>query len=105
MTRPSHNPQPRGFVVRRLEDLVPRSHGRDWDVRFVTATLLFYGLMGLSFFLVDWLNPSAADEALPPAELASPAGDGSPRNRSHYLVRLPQLLKKRDAAGVPPEQR
>ena len=91
--------------MRRLEDLVPPSRDREWDVRFVSATLLFYGLMGASFFLVDWLNPSAADDPLPSTEIASPADDGAQRARSPYLVRLPQLLKERDAAGVPAEQR
>ncbi len=105
MTRPSRSAQTRGFVVRRLEDLVPRSHGREWDIRFVTATLLFYGLVGASLFLVEWLNPPATDEALLPVEAARPSDDELQRARAPYLVRLPQLLKDRDAAGVPSEPR
>jgi hypothetical protein len=105
MTGVSHSPRRRGFVVRRLEDLVPRSHAPDWDVRFVASTLLFYGLVGTSFLVVDWLNPSANDESAASAELAAPAGDGSPRVGSPYLLRLPQLRKDRDAAGDPMERR
>ena len=102
MARAPHSPSRPGFMVRRLEDLIPRAQGRDWDARFVSATLLFYGLMGTAFFLVDWLN--GADEASP-AQIATPYDDQQDRARAPYLVRLPQLLKNRDAADTPPELR
>ncbi|MCW5747459.1 MAG: hypothetical protein KIT36_14820 [Alphaproteobacteria bacterium] len=90
-----------GFAVRRLDELVPRRPRRDWDVRFVSATLLFYGLMGAAFFLVDWLNPTP-DEPVPIAASHDATGEGA---RQPYLVRLPGLLKERAAVAAPPESR
>lgn len=95
-----HPPRkPRGFAMRRLQDLMPRRPRRDWDVRFVTATLLFYGLVGASFFLVSWLN---ADE--PPAgEYVTPQDEESARQP--YRVPLPQPLPDRPTTDDPPESR
>jgi hypothetical protein len=94
----------RGFAVRRLDELLPRPAGRDWDVRFVTATLLFYGLMGAAFFLVDWLNATDGDDRAQ-AEIAGPADDARDQRRTPYMIRLPQLLKERDDASRVPESR
>lgn len=105
MTRLPTKPRPRGFVARPLQDLVPRPSGRDWDIRFVTATLLLYGLVGASFFLVGWLNPTADEDPLQPGWQAGPPDDAVQRAREPYLVRLPQVLKDRDAAGDPQELR
>lgn len=101
---PYQLPRPSGFAVRRLEDLLPPPAGRDWDVRFVSAVLLFYGLMGASFYLVDWLNdePPAPVPALETARPDDGASDGA---RFPYLMRLPRLLKDQAAGDGPREPR
>jgi hypothetical protein len=102
-------PHPRasgqGFAVRRLEELLsPPSSGHDWDVRFVSAVLLFYGLLAASFYLVEWWNDMPADPAVM-WEAAPPGNDASDAARVPYLVRLPQLLKEQAAGDTPREPR
>lgn len=102
---PHFGRQRTGFAVRRLQELLPPSSGRDWDVRFVSAVLLLYGLVGASFYLVDWLNDVPAVPAPVPEVMQPFDGDGaSDAARVPYLVRLPQVLKQR-SADVPPESR
>ena len=100
MAHASHGRARQGFVIRRLDGLVPPSQGRDWDVRFVSATLLFYGMVAAAFFLVEWLNPPASDA---PVEVATPSDQHEERMGTPRHVRFPQRLNDRDAADMPSE--
>jgi hypothetical protein len=60
--------------------------------------------MAAAFFLVDWLNRPEGEETAP-VEIVSPADDARDRPRTPYMMRLPQVLKDRDAAQEVPESR
>jgi hypothetical protein len=98
MTAPVPRPSP-GFSARRLQELIPVRPRRDWDVRFVSATLLLYALVGASFYFVGWLNRDAPPEAVQSA----PPETG--RAHEPFLKRLPHVPPGRAAAGAPTEPR
>jgi hypothetical protein len=90
---------PRGFSIRRLQELIPPRPRRDWDRRFVSATLLLYALIGAAFYFVGWLNrdaPPDAVQAVPP--------DARPVHEP-FVKRLPHVPHGRAPADEPTEAR
>lgn len=100
MSRLAPRPSPSGFAFRKLRELLPIRPRRDWDKRFVTATLLFYALVGAAFFLVGWLNPEDDPPAAGPVTSQEEAGARQP-----YAVRPPLPQRNRTATDELPESR
>jgi hypothetical protein len=97
MTASPRRPPP-GFSIRRLQELIPMRPRRDWDRRFVSATLLLYALIGAAFYFVGWLNRDAPDAL----QSASP-GTGSAHEP--FVTRLPHVPADRVPADEPTEAR